>query len=131
WQRPPCLRSIGRNMVNIGAAPPSAPTPAAGPTLFSVTVANGPGLEGSTAAIATAMAVATREGPDRMKCLISTPPRRERRGRADLSSELREQAAPRRRRKMSGPLQRDGATASCGDSVWLQDITPGIGVAGG
>src|SRR5437763_17050044 len=49
WQRPPCARSVGRNSVKATGAPPSAPWPAAGPTLFSVVVANGPVTEGSAA----------------------------------------------------------------------------------
>src|SRR5439155_9403169 len=47
WQSPPCARSAGRKSVKATGGPPSAPTPAAGPTLFSVTVANGPATEGS------------------------------------------------------------------------------------
>src|ERR1022692_1091281 len=49
WQRPPCARSVGRNSVNATGAPPSGPTPAVGPTLFSVVVANGPAFDGSAA----------------------------------------------------------------------------------
>src|SRR5262245_13800441 len=49
WQRPPCARSAGRYMVKATGAPPSVPTPAGGPTLFSVMVANGPGMLGSAA----------------------------------------------------------------------------------
>src|SRR3954468_21254675 len=41
--------SVGRKSVKLGGAPPSIPTPAAGPTLFSVVVANGPALAGSDA----------------------------------------------------------------------------------
>ena len=47
WQRPLWLKSLGRNIVKATGGPPSAPTPAAGPTLFSVTVANGPATVGS------------------------------------------------------------------------------------
>ena len=40
--------SFGRNSVNWGAPPaPAVPTPASGPTLFSVTVGNGPAAAGS------------------------------------------------------------------------------------
>src|SRR5512139_1676240 len=47
WQSPPCAMSLGRNMVNWGAVPPSGAAPACGPTGFSVTIANGPAVEGS------------------------------------------------------------------------------------
>src|SRR5437763_17146406 len=49
WQRPPCARSVRRNSVKATGAPPSAPWLSAGPTLFSVVVANGPVTDGSAA----------------------------------------------------------------------------------
>src|SRR6266700_4565483 len=52
WHSPPCARSVGRYSVKATGAPPSAPWPAAGPTLFSVVVANGPVTEGSAAGYA-------------------------------------------------------------------------------
>ena len=67
--------------MNIGAAPPSTPTPAAGPTLFSVTVANGPGIEGSAAGQAPTVHAAPASASPPLRAVPARPPCRRRRRR--------------------------------------------------
>src|SRR5512134_1304293 len=65
WQRPLWAKSLGRNNVNCGGAPPSGASPAVGPTFSSITVSNGPGVAGSASGqVPTVQAVLAPPEPE-------------------------------------------------------------------